>query len=426
MEKLKKIEIEKEDIEKPEYPESYLLGVYNGKIDNNDEMYKKLLALLRRECEEIEYQIDTSEIANEIFKRIVDEVKEENNIDLSFESIENFEEDFISNINKIMELKVEERIKALDSITNMDFMHNPTTSIMEQIRIHIASKYSETDFLTNIEMLYEQDKHQVEAFEDSIFSIFGDEKKKLSDKEKSKRIESLEFYLTLPELSKIFKIYLTYAKQIQQIRETFIIEEMNANPEYIKQLQEFMANKSPNIQYWYHGVPSVEIASKITKEGLFMKYGYIDRTAKCELTIPQILQYAYGHDQVGRHAIVIIAVPRGEGIVKPNDRDILITGTSQGLEQGDFKPQYIIPSEYVVGYIDKDKKEIVKNSKCILNIQKNINGNQLTTADIGKQIIQEIENTFAEDETEKQQKIQKREIAKMQEKNGNKQEQARE
>lgn len=64
---------------------------------------------------------------------------------------------------------------------------------------------------------------------------------------------------------------------------------------------------------------------------------------------------------MGRRAITIIGVPRGAHVVEQNNDDVVIQGTSQGLEQGGFVPKYKIPKRYIYGYIDKDAKQIIQN-----------------------------------------------------------------
>ena len=95
----------------------------------------------------------------------------------------------------------------------------------------------------------------------------------------------------------------------------------------------------------------------------------MSRTSTKELSVSGILDYSYGHDNVGRHAIVVISVPEGKNVIEFNQNDdVKIAGTGQGIETiSEFKPKYVIPNEYIVGYIDKDAKKVIKNPNYYLN-----------------------------------------------------------
>lgn len=103
-----------------------------------------------------------------------------------------------------------------------------------------------------------------------------------------------------------------------------------------------------------------------------MQYGEINRTATKELSVPQILNYSYGHDNVGRYVMVVISVPKGENVVEFNHNDdVRIVGTGQGIQTiNEFKPRYVIPNKYIVGYIDKYSKKVIKNPNYYLNNSK--------------------------------------------------------
>ena len=151
------------------------------------------------------------------------------------------------------------------------------------------------------------------------------------------------------------------------MRNSFLIEEIKMGyPEYIEQLQELLDQKDKNVTYYYHGAQGLDDAENIINKGLYMQYNEIERTAKANLSLAQILNYSYGYDNVGRHAVVVIAVPNGENIVARNpDKNISVSGTSQGLKQGAFNPEYVIHNQYIVGYINKDEKKIIKNPNYI-------------------------------------------------------------
>lgn len=365
MNKLEKIQL-KEKTEKSTHPEAYIQGVYDGKINEKDEMFDKILSLLKKRCDEndINYSIDINPITNIVFDTILEKVKEDNNVNISFDNIENFEDELIENINRVGELPYDKRVVTIDSMINMDFMHNPTTSIMELIRSYIASKLETLNDDIN-QLFYFKDIE--DNFENNGFDPFADSIESVLIDEETKKFykDELEFFLMLPKFSKLFETKQKYINQILEMRNDFLVEEAKVKyPEYIEKLQNLTNNiDREDISYYYHGAPSQDIAQKIIDDGLYMQYNDINRTAKKELSVSQILNYSYGHDQVGRHAIVVIAVPKGENPVNINNNsNITVVGTGQGLSQFDFNPQYIIPSEYIVGYIDKDAKQLIVNS----------------------------------------------------------------
>ncbi len=367
MNKIEKIQTQSNTEEKSffnPYFESYIEGVYDGGISRNDEMYKKILNLLKKRCDEnnIDYNVDINQSTKMVFDTILEKVKEDNSVDISFNNIENFEDEFIKNIDRVKELPVDKRILTIDSIVNMDFTHNPTTSIMDLLREYIASKLETLDIDIAQLFMFNDAENNLES-KDKFDPFADSSQKELGEEEKNFYKDELVFFLMLPNFSKMFEVKNKYIKQISKMRNGFLIDEVKMEyPEYIKQLQNLTNHTDKDISYYYHGAPSQDIAKKILDTGLYMQYNDISRTAKKELSVPEILNYSYGHDNVGRHAVVIIAVPNSEyPVVQNYDANITICGTGQGLEQVGFNPKYVIPSQYIVGYIDKDAKQFIAN-----------------------------------------------------------------
>ena len=357
-----------EIIEKSDNPESYLLGVYKGYIETTDEMYSKILNILKARCDEnnVSYNGDINSVANTIFNSIVEEVKKENQIELSFNDINNFEEEFINNINKLENMPLNKRVLAIDSIINQDVMHNPTTSIMELTREYISSKMEA--LVTSVNMLIAQKELDFSNFNNG-FDPFADSSTPtlLTEEEQKKYKNELEFFMLLPKFSNIFRVKNKYIEKVYNMRDNFLVEEIEVEyPEYIEELKVLLNQKDENITYYYHGTQSVDDAKNIIDKGLYMQYNEIDRTAKANLSLAQILNYSYGHDNVGRYAIVVIGVPNNESVVDINiDKNVLVSSTNQGLEQGAFNPKYVIHNQYIVGYINKEQKKFIKNPNYI-------------------------------------------------------------
>lgn len=398
--------------------EKYLMGVYDGEISEDDEIYKKILATLESNIdthtEVNKAKEDPHKEFNIILQEILKEIEEENGIKLHFSDINNFENDFVSFIkNVVINYPTSQRVKAIDSVVNRDYMHNPTLGLIGEIsnggrhkfQPELENLHEVLNILTPPEILKEdtnsnviednEDLGEMETAEtgDSVLGglddldivdgdlhFFGEElsgtefgtetpsKYDLMDFQK-KIEEAIKILKLLPFYAKMYGITEKYSNQVKKLRSKCVIDAMREeNPEYIEMLEQLVNHPTKEITYYYHGAPSVEVAAKIADEGLFMQYNGIDRTAKEELTLQQILEYSYGHDGVGRHAMVVIAAPyrQGNGIVELNQNaDIEVAGTGQGMEQGGFTPKYVIQSQHIVGYIDKDNGVFVRNPKYI-------------------------------------------------------------
>ena len=173
----------------------------------------------------------------------------------------------------------------------------------------------------------------------------------------------MEFFLILPPMSKILKSLKQLNKDLSKEKSEIYYEAIKStSPEYIEQLQSIMSHNKETNRYYYHGAPSIGIANQIMQEGLYMQYGDINRTAKPELNTVELLKYSYGHDNVGRHAVVIIDQPNNEYVVQYAVAGKKLAGTGQGLAGvNTFNANYVIPTKYIVGYIDKDNEKIIYN-----------------------------------------------------------------
>lgn len=347
------------------YSERYLLQIYEGKIFENDSEYQMILNALKKRCEEndIEYN-SIDEYADTLLKQIVDNVNNENQIELAFSSFANFENDLINNINNLTNLPIDKQIITIDSIINYDYIHNPTKSIIILLREYLIEKMEE--LICDLEILLNGDEFRVD------FDPFSqaDGEKTISEDTKKDYKEKLELFMLFPKISKAFETRKKYIKQLYEIESKLRIEEERIkSPDYISELEKLVNHHDTDCTYYYHGAPSQEIANGIMNSGLYMQYSEMSRTAKKELSVSEILDYSYGHDNVGRHAIVVLSVPNGENVIEFNHNDdVKIAGTGQGKETiNEFKPKYVIPNKYIVGYIDKDAKRFIKNPNYYLN-----------------------------------------------------------
>ena len=353
------------------YPETFLMSVYDGNLIRDDTMYFKILKVLKERCDEndITYSDNEKEQANLLFHTIVETINEQNQVKLSFSGLDQFEEELSSNIEMIKKCPPNERVLMLDSIANQDFMHNPTPSVIELVRRYIASRLQNLD--NDVIELMSYINTDIE--DEDTFDPFKDDEAEttLSIEEKETYKHQLEFYKMLPELSPLFKVIKQKRSEIKKLRNTFLIDQARENnPEYIEQLEKLQDEEDEMLTYYYHGAATVA-TEKIMEEGLYMQYGTIERTAVPHLTPAEILAYSYGQENVGRHAIVIIAVEGNQEVVEENlDTNVRVGATGQGLAQFELSPPYKIPSQYIYGYINKDDEIVVRNPKYQLKEEK--------------------------------------------------------
>ena len=312
------------------------------------ETYSKLLEL----CHSIGITIDENnkQVINTFFEEINKNIMDEYGIKLNV-SYDNYE----SLINQAI------------NMSNDPFIQNNLLSLLMNYTVSNSNNIAGAAYY--IKRIYEKDgfnenlRRDLTYAVDEIFRIkqsFIDNETNPFQKEVGN--QSIEFIknvfqklVFVNKMSYIADIIYKYKSQYNQIIDKNNIDILKLNnPEFFEELCN-LTQYSDEYDLYFHGSPSNSISEKIVKEGLYMQYNDINRTAKKGLTPEQILRYSYGHENVGSRSIVVIKVPKGEDPVQFNhDKNIVIAGTGQGAKgANDFRPQYIIPKEYIAGIIDK-------------------------------------------------------------------------
>ncbi len=147
------------------------------------------------------------------------------------------------------------------------------------------------------------------------------------------------------------------------------LNEFYSDEDFSKRLDAIMSHDKRKSEFYYHGTQCLEDAVSIIEQGLGMTRKNLYTTACSEFTKDEVILYHRGFDgSIGEHAIVIIDVPididgRPMNIVRELKDSSSIRFSPSGLQGLDNKAEYIVDSEYIVGYVDKDNKKIIFNPK---------------------------------------------------------------
>lgn len=338
--------------------EKILGGSIDGLIMKNEEQerYISFIATVVKQCKNkgIQIDIDQKERSQEILNYAVDKVNKEYNLSHNF-TLEIFDKELDNILLRLGEQKYEKALLQLDTIVESN-IKVPTDSILKFIR-EIMGKYNDnilTNFRSFLAVLIDDEN------EDVFDSIFG--KSEIDDKTKLFIKETVENLISLANLGNFFNTINNRKVEIKKLRDKLRIDEVEKeHPEFIMSLNEII-NNSDGYKLYFHGSQSCADSEKIMENGLFMQYGEINRTAKTDLNVADILDYGYGHDRVGKNSVVIIAAPLGVSPVEINNNlEYTVGSTGQGMEQGEFKAKYVIPSKYILGHVDKDNFVVMYN-----------------------------------------------------------------
>lgn len=326
---------------------------------NDVNLFNEFCEYYRKKCNELGIKLDENieSHLNLIISEIVATVNKNNNTNLNVTSA-NFEE--IINKSIVVSGDPDSKIILLDSLVNMDIIHNPTSSICSIMHDYMTTGNKAEDLLIRLNKvvdIFEKSSEKNDRFSD----IFG--RVENGQENNQEIVKTFKDLLIYKKLSNFLKIRNKYLDEIKKSKDKCVEESCQQHfPEFSDELKQIISC-GDEYQLYYHGTDSNMISSKICDEGLYMQYGEIRRTAVPDLSFPDIINYSYGHENVGRHSMVIIMFPKGENVVEINqDSSVVLAGTGQGKEGAkNFQPNYVIPSSYIYGIIDKDNKQIIKN-----------------------------------------------------------------
>ena len=180
-----------------------------------------------------------------------------------------------------------------------------------------------------------------------------------------------QFICNIKELSSLnIKIIENRNKIYYKVQESKL-KQFKLDKEFYNKLLKIMEHDKDNEVYWYHGTQDLDSAYSILEHGLIMAKDELTTTAYSEFSPDKLLLYSRGFcGEIGRDAVVIFRQPRTKNgvvdIIKKNTKKIKVSQSGLGLFQD--KLDYIIPSEYMVGIVNKrDHKVIYAND--LLNKQ---------------------------------------------------------
>ena len=191
-------------------------------------------------------------------------------------------------------------------------------------------------------------------------------KESVNDISEKDLLEFIKFINTLPQLLECRNNGLEMGTNLYEILMQRKQNDFNNDENFRITFDIIMNHDQSKSTYYFHGTQDLESAQKCLGTGLLLTHDDLYSTAVRELSKEQVIGYEIGlGGLIGRDAIVIVDVPKDE-----NGREIKIDIPNEnrntsfvpsGLQGFDGKPNYVIPPEFIVGYIDKKNKRIVFN-----------------------------------------------------------------
>ena len=176
-----------------------------------------------------------------------------------------------------------------------------------------------------------------------------------------------EFLIALPSYCQILSQMEKCASDAKKKKQRLKLERFYDNPEFIADLNDMIEHDTEQETYYYHVTQGEVEAEKIMQKGLYMFSDRMDSTTFPELSTNEILQYGYGNDFASFDDYIIV-------IAQPKDKQIVRRLSEYEREQAQIvprraalmsKPTDIIDSEYIVGYIDKQNCQVVRNKNFV-------------------------------------------------------------
>lgn len=254
----------------------------------------------------------------------------------------------------------------------------------------------------------ELEEKEVEVISlDDAFDWVKEEK--LSDEE---LLECIKFLNAYSKLMSYKSNGQKIVEELTELTKSKKLKDFYDDKKFMKKFEKIMTHDKEKHNYLFHGTQDLESAESILNQGLGMMREDLSATTYSEFSIDDVILYSRGFGgEVGRDAIVIIDQPineegKRENIVQDLDENKQINFAPSGLQGLDGKPNYIVDSKYIIGYVNKRDKQVTINSryydydklmqeekeKIIISesdIYKSTIGTEAQTKDIAKKQIQE-------------------------------------
>ncbi|MBQ9071730.1 MAG: hypothetical protein IJY25_01045 [Bacilli bacterium] len=127
----------------------------------------------------------------------------------------------------------------------------------------------------------------------------------------------------------------------------------------MNELQEFIENLDLETNNYYYHITGKGFGDEIIEEGLSLEDRNLNSTT-IEVPIEMLndpVSYCtgeYSNSTVKRQEMVIIGCEKGE-------EEYIVTKAYQPKWMGDQRLDYLVPNEYVLGYIDLETLEVIYN-----------------------------------------------------------------
>ena len=304
----------------------------NELYDNMMKDYEKTLGLFKKRCEELNISYEEN-----VDKLVFDAVKK---LDEKEFALPNLKPDisYCYSIEKIDE-KIDEMQRGLSS----EWDYEKAANDIKFISGHLANYPSDFFNKTNR----------------AIVALAGKDE---TDKEIVKKYT--EFLISLPKYIEIMDHVVDRASNLSKKRMQMRKDRFHSKEEFIEEINNMISHDPNSSEFLYHVPQCEEDAKNILNEGLYMYSDRMSSTTLSELTSEELLIHGYGSDfQYFEDYIVVIDKPINEDIIEEIPEEIRepikIYPRRSGLVNK--IPTYVIPSQYIVGYIDKEHMEVVYN-----------------------------------------------------------------
>jgi hypothetical protein len=230
----------------------------------------------------------------------------------------------------------------------------------------INQEYTGEDVFDDQEWVISPD--EVEGFYDNKAPSENMSDRTIEELTNEKIRQYIEFFEVLPLIN---STYTRGKKKLNELKESLAQKKLSAfyeDSEFIDEAKRVMEHNPQEHIFHYHGTQDIsnnETADKIINEGLLITRD-LDSTSYSEFTLEQLLLYNRGFfGEIGSRSIVIIDQPIEDGkpveIVTPLGSDDSRSFVPSGLQGLTNKPENIVDSKYIVGYIDKIDRKVVLN-----------------------------------------------------------------
>ena len=172
-----------------------------------------------------------------------------------------------------------------------------------------------------------------------------------------------EFILQLPLYADIMHSYINTRVSLDKKYEQLKFDKLKAinNGKLYSDLKHLCDYNTSKGILLFHGTTCREDAYSITEKGFGMHRPELSTTTYTNMTAEQALMYSRGMDHsIGSEAMVVLYQPNGVEIVE-NIGDVEIDNPGSGLRGFGDKLEYIVPTKYIVGIVDKVSGDVIYN-----------------------------------------------------------------